>query len=97
MRLIDADALAAKFMGQPPDYFHTAQIVGEITAAPTIGGLISMVEDALLIGTAPVKVKNGFSYIFCGACNLALAPRGRQKSWKYCPWCGRKVDWNAAD
>lgn len=36
MRLIDADALAAKYMGQPPDYYHTSQIVGEITAAPTV-------------------------------------------------------------
>lgn len=36
MRLIDADALAARYMGTPPDYYHTTQIVGEITAAPTV-------------------------------------------------------------
>lgn len=35
-RLIDADALAARYMSAPPDYYHTTQIVGEITSAPTV-------------------------------------------------------------
>ena len=46
MRPIDADALAAKYMEKPPDYYHTSQIVGEITAAPTVDDWIS-VKDRL--------------------------------------------------
>lgn len=48
MRLINADALAAKYMSVPPDYYHTTQIVGAIAFAPTVKmqGWIS-VEDAL--------------------------------------------------
>ena len=36
MRPIDADALAARYMSAPPDYYHTSHIVGEITSAPTV-------------------------------------------------------------
>lgn len=58
MRLIDADALAAKYMGTPPDYYHTTQIVGEITAAPTVkqepalwyGGVMRFEDDFTTYG-----------------------------------------------
>lgn len=42
MRPIDADTLAAKYMEKPPDYYHTSQIVGEITAAPTVDDWIAV-------------------------------------------------------
>ena len=56
MRLIDADALAARYMSAPPDYYHTSHIVGEITSAPTVKtqGWIS-VKDRLP-GSSGIKV-----------------------------------------
>ena len=47
MRHIDADALAAKYLEKPPDYYHTSQIVGEIAAAPTLDDDWIGVEDRL--------------------------------------------------
>lgn len=73
MRLIDADALAERYMSIPPDYYHTTQIVGEITSAPTVKmqGWIS-VKDALPKNQVTVLVvkelKSGQRNIGLGYC-----------------------------
>ena len=65
MRLIDADALAARYMSAPPDYYHTSHIVGEITSAPTVKmqGWISVKDRLPEEGTwVLVWEKQGFAY-----------------------------------
>ena len=69
MRPIDADALAAKYMEKPPDYYHTSQIVGEITAAPTVdnANFVEVVrcKDCIYRPIAvPRKRGRGFDYEF---------------------------------
>lgn len=87
-RLIDADALAAKFMGQPPDYFHTAQIVGEITAAPTVKtGMDEFTRTARIIREArPLvfKGKIGYEFFVCENCRQRVDAHD-----VYCRGCGR--------
>lgn len=64
MRPIDADALAAKYMEKPPDYYHTSQIVGEITAAPTVDDWISVENRLPEEGTWVLACeKDGFMFI----------------------------------
>ena len=84
-RLIDADALAARYMSAPPDYYHTSHIVGEITSAPTVKtqGWIS-VKDQL-----PESGKRCLVYATQGfVCHISIASFGRQFHLS-----GRRANW----
>ena len=96
MRLIDADALAAKFMGQPPDYYHTAQVVGEITAAPTVKtGMDEFTRTARMIREArPLVFKGTVGYDFCVCENCGQKVDAHDV---YCRSCGRVLVKGAED
>ena len=99
-RLIDADALAAKFMGQPPDYYHTSQVVGEITAAPTVmRDMDEFTRTARMIREArPLVFKGTVGYDFCVCENCRQKVDAHDV---YCRQCGRVlvkgVDDNASE
>lgn len=88
MRLIDADALAARYMGTPPDYYHTSQIVGEITAAPTVKPVMDeFTRTARMIREARPLVfrgKIGYEFCICENCRQRVDAHDM-----YCRGCGR--------
>lgn len=57
---------------------------------------IALLQEQMDMEPVPVIVEpmNDSTFIFCGACRCMLA-QNRPKSYYFCPWCGKRVKWNA--
>lgn len=53
---------------------------------------LALLKKQEAVSTIVMQMNDG-CYIFCGSCNVMLA-KNKPKGYKYCPWCGKKVNWN---